>query len=186
MIFIKDDGGRYAAGFKGSAGDCVTRAVAIASGRPYKEIYIALSHGMGNQRKSKGRTARNGISTRRKWFKDYMRSIGFAWHPTMGIGTGCKVHLTDGELPMGRLVVAVSGHYTAVIDGVIHDTYSPERDVAEFRQFPGWQTAPLKPEEQRNQNGIFTRRRRCVYGYWQTQTDTVSGQAPTHPEEKRD
>jgi len=42
--------------------------------------------------------------------------------PTMAIGSGCKVHLADGELPPGRLVVSVSKHYTAVTDGVIHDT----------------------------------------------------------------
>jgi hypothetical protein len=45
----------------------------------------------------------------------------------MQIGSGCKVHLRDGELPTGRLVVFVSKHYTAVIDGVIHDTYDPSR-----------------------------------------------------------
>jgi hypothetical protein len=121
---------------------------------------------MGSQRKSKGKTARNGINVTRQWFKDYMKSIGFEWTPTMLIGQGCKAHLTEGELPMGRLVVSVSGHYTSVLDGVIHDTWSPEREYAEFRQFPGWQSATLAKGEQRNQNGIFTIRRRCVYGYW--------------------
>lgn len=166
MRFVKDDGGRLIAGFKGKAGDCVTRAVAIIADIPYADVYKALADGMGKQRKSKGQTARNGINTNRKWFKDYMQSIGFSWTPTMGIGTGCKVHLADGELPMGRLIVSVSRHYTAVIDGVIHDTYSPERNVSEIRQFPGWQTAELKPEERRNHNGIITTRKRCVYGYW--------------------
>ena len=55
----------------------------------------------------------------------------------MSIGSGCKVHLAEGELPMGRLVVAVSRHYTAVIDGVVWDTSNPCR------------------------GGM-----RCVYGYW--------------------
>jgi hypothetical protein len=36
-----------------------------------------------------------------------------------------QVPLADGELPMGRLVVAVSKHYTAVIDG---NTFDPSRD----------------------------------------------------------
>lgn len=40
---------------------------------------------------------------------------------------GCQKPPTDGELPSGRLVVSVSKHYTAVIDGVIHDTYDPQR-----------------------------------------------------------
>lgn len=137
MQFIFSDGGRASAGFKGKAGDCVARAVAIASRKPYAEVYEALAAGMGSQRKSKGRSARDGVSTRRKWFKDYMASLGFKWVPTMHIGQGCKVHLRDDELPMGRLVVAVSKHYCAVIDGVIFDTYDDQRGGT-----------------------------RCVYGYW--------------------
>lgn len=119
LPFVCSDGGRQDAGFRGSAGDCVTRAVAIASGRPYAEVYAALSAGMGSQRKSKGVSARNGISVGRGWFKAYMRGLGFEWTPTMRIGEGCKTHLLKGELPPGRLVVAVSRHYTAVINGAI-------------------------------------------------------------------
>lgn len=137
MKFVQHDGGRKLAGFEGSAGDCVCRSIAIAAEMPYEEVYQRLASGAGNERKSRGRSARNGIRTSRKWFKDFMETIGFVWTPCMGIGTGCKVHLREGELPMGRLVVAVSRHYTAVIDGVIHDTYNPHR---------GGQ--------------------RCVYGYW--------------------
>jgi hypothetical protein len=55
----------------------------------------------------------------------------------MGIGTGCKVHLNADELPKGRLIVSVSKHYTALIDGVINDLYNPDRGG-----------------------------KRCVYGYW--------------------
>ena len=43
MEFIYDDGGRAAAGFKGKTGDCVTRAIAIATGRPYREVYDRLN-----------------------------------------------------------------------------------------------------------------------------------------------
>ena len=39
MKFQFNDGGRVAAGYKGSAGDCVVRSVAIATGLPYQEIY---------------------------------------------------------------------------------------------------------------------------------------------------
>ena len=138
--WIYDDGGRNAAGFSGHAGDCVVRAVAIASRLDYRVVYDTLSQGARAQRVTKGKhkaSARNGISVKRKWFRDYMASLGFVWIPTMGIGTGCTVHLAHAELPAGRLVVAVSKHYTAVIDGVVHDTYDPSRDG-----------------------------NRCVYGYW--------------------
>lgn len=141
MRFQYNDGGRAAAGWKGSCGDCVTRAIAIAAQRPYDEVYAALSEGMRTQRLMKNRrrksSARSGVSVDRKWFKDYMEALGFRWTPTMRIGSGCTVHLREGELPSGRLVVSVSRHLVAVVDGVIHDTYSPTRDG-----------------------------KRCVYGYW--------------------
>jgi hypothetical protein len=164
MKYEHDDGGRGAAGYKGSAGDCVCRAIAIAGQIPYEYVYETLANGMGSQRKSRGRTARNGISVRRKWFKDYMSTFGFIWHATMQIGSGCKVHLHDGELPMGRLVVSLSKHYTAVIDGVIHDTHDPQREIHIFEQDSG---RKLKSGEQRNHNGIWHVARRCVYGYWE-------------------
>lgn len=158
MQFNLNDGGRAAAGYKGHAGDCVCRAICIATGLPYSEVYEALSKGNAMQRKSKrtakrSKSAANGINTGRKWFKEYMKSLGFVWTPTMLIGQGCKVHLTDGELPMGNLVVAVSKHYTCVIDGVIHDTYDPQREV----HWTG-----------NRGNGIENwTERRCVYGYYQ-------------------
>jgi hypothetical protein len=156
MKYQFNDGGRSLTR-KGTAGDCVTRSIAIVSGLPYEEVYARLAEGNATQRKGKAksggrRTAREGIYTSRKWFKDYMVSLGFTWVPTMLVGQGCKVHLHDGELPMGRLVVAVSKHYTAVIDGVIHDTYDPQRETVWI-----------------NGDGTSAISRRCVYGYWKLQ-----------------
>ena len=37
-----DDGGRAAAGFKGKAGDCVVRSIAVATGINYEEEYEDL------------------------------------------------------------------------------------------------------------------------------------------------
>lgn len=159
MEFIYNDGGRSDAGYKGHAGDCVCRAVCIVTGLPYQQVYDELAKGNAMQRKSKhtakkGKTAARGINTGRKWFKEYMKSLGFTWVPTMLIGQGCKVHLAEGELPMGKLVVAVSKHYTAVIDGVINDTHNPQRGGGSW----------IKHE-----NGIESRGtnpERCVYGYY--------------------
>jgi hypothetical protein len=131
---IRTDGGRRDAGFTGHAQDCVVRAVAIVTARPYDVVYYELAEINAKTRKTKRRvgstgkhTASHGIYTTTPMFKRYMQSLGFVWTPTMGIGTGCKVHLRDGELPMGRLVVAVSRHYTAVIDGVLLDTHDCTR-----------------------------------------------------------
>ena len=132
------DGGRSKY-FKGSAGDCVTRAVAIVTGRDYKEVYDEIKNLLGY-------SPRNGI--KHKDTKKVMAFFGGGWHPCMGIGTGCKIHLSsdfcdDGynginQLPMhSKIICNLSGHVTAVIDGVIHDTFDPSR------------------------NGT-----RCVYGFW--------------------
>jgi hypothetical protein len=169
---VYNDGGRAAAGFKGSAGDCVCRAIAITTGLPYAEVYKVLADANASTRKTKKtkasiarRSARSGVYTNRKWFRDYMTSLGFEWVPLMKIGTGCRVHLDAKELPKGRIVAKLSKHLCAVIDGIIHDTHDPRRDMS-------WICSPddgreLKPGESRNVNGIHTPvGGRCVYGYW--------------------
>jgi len=141
-LFKQNDGGREAAGFKGSAGDCVTRAVVIATQQDYRTVYNALSEGCRTQRRTsrspqRRSSARNGVNVQRLWFKRYMDRLGWVWTPTMHIGSGCTVHLRSEELPRDRLVVALSRHYTAMIQGVIEDLYDPSREGT-----------------------------RCVYGYW--------------------
>lgn len=175
MLHVYNDGGRAAAGFKGSAGDCVCRSVAIVTGRPYKEVYERLAAGTGAQRatKRKGKraaSARNGINTKRKWFRDYMTELGLRWVPTMKIGSGCKVHLADGELPNGKIIVSLSRHYTAVVDGIIHDTFDPQREmwinVAGPHHPDGDRDPIIALGETKNANGVWRPSRRCVYGYW--------------------
>ena len=127
MEWIYDDGGRANAGYKGTTGDCVCRAIAIAVERPYKEVYD-LINAFGKQEHT-GKRKRSKSSARTGVYKDTIKKVmshyGWKWVPTMSIGKGCTVHLQPDELPKGRLVVNLSKHTTAVIDGVIHDTYDP-------------------------------------------------------------
>lgn len=141
MIYVETDGGRASAGFA-KRGDCVTRAVAIATRQDYLAVYDTLSEGCRTQRLTsrsprRRASARDGVNVKRAWFKRYLGELGWVWTPTMQIGSGCTVHLCADELPAGRLIVSVSKHYTCVIDGVIHDTHNPSRGGT-----------------------------RCVYGYW--------------------
>lgn len=117
------DGGRAQAGFKGQANDCVTRAVAVITERPYREVYRELAR--YEQAVSGVRSARNGIS--KKAYRKYLTDQGFTWTPTMRIGQGTTVHLTKNELPLGKIIVLVSRHLVAVIDGIIHDTHDSTR-----------------------------------------------------------
>jgi hypothetical protein len=141
-----DDGGRATAGYKGKAGDCVVRSIAIATGLPYKKIYddlylanenfrISSKSKLAKSLKQKNDSPRTG--THRVVLKEYLKKLGWNWHPTMFVGQGCKIHLRKGELPNGTLIVSCSKHITVVKDGVLHDVYDCSR------------------------NGT-----RCVYGYW--------------------
>lgn len=102
----------------------------IATGKPYQDVYDALNSLAVSERTGKRKrgvsSSRTGVY--RTTYDKYLRSLGWTWTPTMQIGQGCKVHLRGEELPKGRLIVAVSKHLTAVIDGVIHDTQNPARD----------------------------------------------------------
>jgi hypothetical protein len=135
--YVYDDGGRRAAGFTGDAGDCVVRAIAIATQTDYRLVYD-LVNSLAREERPRTRSrssARDGVW--RATYDKILIEMGWTWTPTMGIGTGCTVHLRADELPPGRLAVKLSRHMTAVVDGVVHDTYDPRRDG-----------------------------RRCVYGIW--------------------
>ena len=129
LMWVYDDGGRAAAGYKGKTGDCVCRAVAIAAQRPYKEVYdlineYAKAERTGKRKRGKS-SARTGVY--KSTIKKIMEHYGFKWVATMRIGQGCTVHLRADELPSGRIVCDVSRHSVAVIDGVVHDTYDSTR-----------------------------------------------------------
>ena len=146
FILKIDDGGRAAAGYKGYAGDCVVRSIAIVTKLPYQQIYSDLFKAneefrtnsktkLARSLKQKNDTPRTG--THRVVLKKYLKKLGWIWSPTMFIGQGCKVHLKKSELPSGTLIISCSKHVTVVKDGVLHDTYDCTRSGT-----------------------------RCVYGYW--------------------
>src|ERR1700731_5472963 len=127
--FRFNGGGRSASGYHGKAGDCVVRSVAIATGLPYQHIYDLVNRSSVYERtgtRKRGKSnARTGVY--KSTIKRVMNSLGWVWTPTMQIGSGCTVHLRADELPAGRLVVSVSKHLTAVVDGVVHDTHDCSR-----------------------------------------------------------
>jgi hypothetical protein len=149
MKWIYHDGGRAAAGFSGDTGDCVTRAIAIATDQPYLDVYAVLADMRADYATtSRSRQARRIINGRgpvrsaangipKPVIREYMGLINWRWVPTMGIGTGCTVHMRAADLPPGRLIVSVTRHLAAVIDGVLYDTHDCTRAGT-----------------------------RCVYGYW--------------------
>lgn len=137
--FVYNDGGRAEAGYRGQTDDCATRAVAIATGLPYQEVYDRINELGKRERRGKRKrgvsNARTGVY--RQAMQRLMAELDWEWTPTMHIGSGCTVHLRADELPSGPLVLSLSKHYAAVIDGVLLDTGDCSRGGT-----------------------------RCVYGWW--------------------
>ena len=141
MIKLKlNDGGRANAGFKGEADDCVCRAIAIAFNMDYKEVYSMIEAEASKERNStRSKKSHPSKGVRPATLQKIIEGLGGIWKPLMGIGSGCKVHLRQDELPAnGTYILRVSKHLCTYIDGVLHDNHDCSR------------------------NGS-----RCVYGYWE-------------------
>lgn len=139
MEWVEDDGGRAAAGFKGRTNDCAVRAIAIATGTDYRTAYDMVAKFCKQEKPSR---VRRGMSSPRAGvhlltMHKIMADLGWRWTPTMRIGSGCTVHMRADELPDGPVIVKLSRHFAAVVDGVVYDTHDSSRDET-----------------------------RCVYGYW--------------------
>lgn len=147
------DGGRSKYFTATGVGDCVTRAVANATGKDYKEVYDAINQMAKTEKRARGSSsARNGVN--KKLSKKYIEQVlGWEWHPTMTIGSGCKVHLREDELPKGNLIVQVTGHLTCVKDGVLYDTFDCTRDGS--RCVYGYWTEPTRPKAKPKTKGLY-------------------------------
>jgi hypothetical protein len=136
--WVKDDGGRSTSGIARSAGrkdktgDCVVRAIAIATRTPYREVHDKLTvakvrhiyAGGGDDYWDRRIRRRGGVryfdpdhGSRHEEYHPYLEAMGWRYTSTKGK----KVHLRADELPRGRLIVDIRRHLVAVIDHVIRD-----------------------------------------------------------------
>ena len=148
MKVVLTDGGRSQYFKTKTNNECVVRAIVIATGMNYLEVYNELSERQkvwaNTSRSKRAKTclkkgasiSKNGVYD--EAWKPYLDELGFVYTATMGIGTGCKVHLKAEELPSGTVICNLSRHVVCVKDGVVYDTHDCTRDGT-----------------------------RCVYGYWE-------------------
>jgi len=112
-----NDGGRSKY-FKGKAGDCAARAMAIALEVDYKDAYNELAKanakGRGGQK-----SARNGIY--KEDFNRVLEAHGWVWVAAPKF-EGRKAYVQD--MPSGRVIARMARHFVAVIDGVANDTFN--------------------------------------------------------------
>ena len=105
----------------GLAGDCVVRAIAIATGQAYRDVYEALG-------KKAQKSPRDGVYI--EFVGEYLATLG--WQMTLGQNaafhsfsfpkSACVFYL---KAQRGR---ESSGHLCAVVDGTIQDTWNPAED----------------------------------------------------------
>jgi hypothetical protein len=130
MEFIWNDGGRSAAGFVGSAGDCVVRSLSIGTGRAYRNIYDHLKD-------AAKASPRRGIPI--DAVRDYLDGSSWTRH------SGNDTPLVDADLacslPEGVVIAHLSKpndrcqHLTTFIDRIVHDTWNPVEDNYLLREY---------------------------------------------------
>jgi hypothetical protein len=123
MAYKYNDGGRQAAGYKGIAGDCGARALAIALELDYKSAYKQLAQ--ANADHGCAKSARNGIS--KQIFSQVLAQHGWRWVKAPKF-FGRKARYNDVPVS-GRYIVQMAGHFAAVVDGVLHDSWDSRRKM---------------------------------------------------------
>lgn len=132
--FIYDDGGRARYFSTRTHNDNLPRAIAIASGRDYREVYDALCAFTGD-------SPRRGIA--KTPLKNFMRCNGFVWRGVQRFGMCKSVLLTPANIPtQGRIICKAARDYFAIIDGVIRDTedftqHTPPPAIFGYWEFVG-------------------------------------------------
>ena len=114
--YVLDDGGRQAAGFKGAAGDCVTRAFAILTGMEYREAYRLLAD--MNALVAGSRSARNGLQS--KVYEPVFK--GYGLHKVK-LPAGPRPTYSEAYAAYGNCIVKTTHHVCAIVDGNLHDIF---------------------------------------------------------------
>ena len=132
--YAYNDGGRRQAGYKGEAGDCVVRAIAVALQLPYaqvrKDLMAETEKWLTTGRDSKAKRAtrkrlkggysvRNGV--RPEVYESYIKAQG--WKPVPGV-SAANVYLdTVPSKFAANCICKTRKHLVAVTDNVVQDTW---------------------------------------------------------------
>ena len=109
--FKYNDGGRYRAGFRHHAGDCVTRSISILFDLDYLNAHEQINI-LSKKFKDKKSIVPTGISL--STTKKLMKHFGLVWKHTNSFL----------DIPRkGKIILNLPNHVCAVIDRVIHDTH---------------------------------------------------------------
>ena len=134
LEFTFNDGGRSKY-FKGQTGDCVVRAIAIATGGDYKVIYddlfqankdymssknTKLAKQMKSRAREKSGTPRAGIY--KKIFDKYLLSKGWKYVSCRTFG-GTERTKLDQLMHLDNIIVNINRHSMCMQKGVVQDIW---------------------------------------------------------------
>ena len=114
--FSYDDGGRRGAGYKGDAGDCTVRALAILTGETYRTVYLDMAQ--ANKRVEGKRSARNGVLP--KVYQPVFQTYGLE---RVKLPKGTRPTYTEAHERYGDCIVKTARHVSAIVDGDLRDTF---------------------------------------------------------------
>ena len=132
LSYEYDDGGRRDAGYKGDTGDCVVRAIAIVTGKPYKEVYRV----MATEMKAHGYTASGNayatsekkLKTPRKRGQLTVRKVqdkvkGMFGFKKVSLSRGVRPTFEEAHREYGDCLASTTKHVVALKDGALRDTW---------------------------------------------------------------
>lgn len=123
--FARDDGGRSESRRPKQRNDCAVRAYAIATGRPYDEVYDRFS--LGGRRASEGTDKAFTAALFRLECWDELTFPAVKGRRRMNPPSFVASY------PEGRWIVSTAKHLTAVVDGVWRDEFAPDQDRCIYR-----------------------------------------------------
>lgn len=130
--YIYNDGGRQDAGFRGEAGDCVVRAIAIAGELDYQMVYDTMANEMkangyaksGNNYVTNDRNRKTprkrGQLNAKKVQEKVLVEFGFN---KVKMGNGCKPTYSEAFREHGTCIVSTSHHMAALKNGALQDLF---------------------------------------------------------------
>jgi hypothetical protein len=138
--FAWNDGGRSVGGFVGMTGDCVSRAISIATGIAYRDVYETLKTRYGS-------SPRNGVPS--SIYGPYLHELGWIPNNTVAVITpNANLELIEHlRLAQGPIIIQCqrlgrpTAHLCTVIDHVLHDTWDA-RDEGAYYVTNAWTAGP--------------------------------------------
>ena len=149
MIGYKfNDGGRADAGFKGDAGDCVARAIAILLDLPYEEARVAVAEERAVEFDRLVKRGKRPSGPRYSANAGVPRNVTYKVFTKLGL---TKVKLPKGPCPTyneawwryGDCIVSTNKHVCAIVGGYLCDTFDGREYEWEDPDL-GWIVKPRK------------------------------------------